>query len=389
MPSPLLHRSIFLTALFAVTPASAEPVLQRLLVLPLEAKGGVKVEQVEVISEYLAAEARRIPGYNVMSQTDIERMLSLEMKQQLMGCEATSCLAEIGGALNAQEVLYGSVGKMGERGMVLSLTRISPQTAVSLGGDAERISGKDPERLLQSVSLVLKRLYPTYQPPASRSGALNPAILLALLSAVGGGLQYAAFASIASSSLLFTCPPLAMALGCGSLAACAGMPLFSAWVQAWFADLLGRKQTGFRRGALIGLLLVPLTPLITFPAVSCGALLGAFVTAPALTLFIYGVRAAAPNAVVGEFGTNAMYATLLGALLGANVGSLAAVLWLAVVVPGVQAAFMLPGSRERPVDSDAKLPGLYGPYEEPPHLLKRVLPGGLVAGTEIEEEPAP
>lgn len=51
----------------------------------------------------------------VVSQADIRQMVDLEAEKQAMGCDTTSCLAEIAGAMGAAYVVFGRVGRLDER----------------------------------------------------------------------------------------------------------------------------------------------------------------------------------------------------------------------------------------------------------------------------------
>jgi hypothetical protein len=54
-------------------------------------------------------------GFQVMTSADLAAMLGVERQKALLGCnEESSCIAEIGAALNAHGVVMGSVGRLGE-----------------------------------------------------------------------------------------------------------------------------------------------------------------------------------------------------------------------------------------------------------------------------------
>ena len=74
-----------------------------------------------------------------MSQADVVALLTMEMKQQLTGCDGASCLSEIAGALNADEVLYGGVGRLGPNEQVLTLTRLDAHKQSAIASGAERL----------------------------------------------------------------------------------------------------------------------------------------------------------------------------------------------------------------------------------------------------------
>ncbi|MDP2342802.1 MAG: hypothetical protein Q8O67_17735 [Deltaproteobacteria bacterium] len=76
----------------------------------------------ELVANALGTEAR----LEVVSSADLRRQLEVEANKQSLGCDAsaTSCLAEIAGAMGAQVVVYGKLGALsdGDKGDVVILT---------------------------------------------------------------------------------------------------------------------------------------------------------------------------------------------------------------------------------------------------------------------------
>ena len=382
-----------LLVLAATTDAGQPAPLKRLLVLPLEARAGLSAAETASVSDLLVGECRRVPGYRVIAQVDLEQMLSLQAREQLLGCDSTSCLAELGGALDADEVLFGSIGRLGERDLVVTLTRMSPRSATALGGEAERVAGSSMDALLDAVPRLLKRLFPAYTPPEPRIRTLARPVLLALLSAAGGVVQYAAFASMFTSVLLVPCPVLAIGSFCGAGVACCGAPSYGSAIQAWLADLVGRRQTGFRRAVVVGTVvlagILALTPPNMVTAAVAGLLLG--LTMPDdLRAKRKGVDALVALFIPIRQSPEANFALVCGA----------AALWLGILsmviaVPFSQAITLVAMSRARPEDVESQPPGLYAPWEEPPGCLSwsgcRVVGGKPTAPRalgDVEDPPA-
>ncbi|MEW5852539.1 MAG: hypothetical protein AB2A00_27380, partial [Myxococcota bacterium] len=377
-----------LCTLLAVTTAggaapSTGERLARLLVMPLEARAGVSAKEASLLSDLLVSETRRIPGYRVIAHADIEQMLSLEMKQQLLGCNGTSCLAELGGALDADEVLYGSVGRLGREELVLSVTRIDPRNANALAGESERLSGANADATLDSVPRVLHRLYPQYEPPEPRVRTLSRPLLWGALTAAGAAIQYSAFSSLFTSVVFWPCPPLmVVSMVCSSLMCFSG-PFYVSAAQTWLADVMGRRQAGFRKPALAGALGLMFTAMYTLGAVITGSVLAAL-TGVVLVAFLDGWPEAWRLQPLHSWATldnwhRAWLAPDRFFILGAALGLLPGVLALVTLIPGAQAVVLLAISQERPKDADPARPGLWGPFEEPPgflHFLPRKLLGG-------------
>jgi hypothetical protein len=120
-------------SVFASTAAaqgSAE--LPRILVLDLSHSDSIDMGSVKILNELLAVEMSRQPGYDVLSGADVRRLVALEAEKQSVGCaDDASCLAEIAGAMGAQFVVSGSIGKLGTR-HVLTLTLFDSHAARSV-----------------------------------------------------------------------------------------------------------------------------------------------------------------------------------------------------------------------------------------------------------------
>jgi hypothetical protein len=79
-----------------------------------------------LLTELVANALNSEPRLEVVSSADLRRQLEIEANRQTLGCDAkaTSCLAEIAGAMGAQVVVYGSLGALadGANGDVVILT---------------------------------------------------------------------------------------------------------------------------------------------------------------------------------------------------------------------------------------------------------------------------
>jgi TolB-like protein len=85
------------------------------LVLPLKATGGVAEHVPEILTSIMLANLERVRGLRTISSNDIQATLEAERASDLLGCTNATCLAEIGGALGADMVAYGAVGKLGSK----------------------------------------------------------------------------------------------------------------------------------------------------------------------------------------------------------------------------------------------------------------------------------
>ncbi|MBI5494532.1 MAG: hypothetical protein HY904_05850 [Deltaproteobacteria bacterium] len=367
--------ALLLAAADAPSPPPAERP-RKLLVLPLQVRDGIPEHEVTVLNDLLTAEARRIPGHDVMAQADLEQMLSLEMKQQLAGCEATSCLAEVAGALQADEVLYGTVGRLGELDLIMTLTRIAPNQARALGGESERLKGTNRAAMLDAVPAMLKRMYPAYVPPEPRVKPLPRPLLIGLSTGSGTVMQYALVSSMLAPLTMFPCPIAALCCSCLATAGCcAGPTLISAW-QAWLGDLMGRRQAGYRWAAVVGTVLLVVMGGGTVFMSGMGALTAWLVGAP---LWNYNPQRKNMENLLLLFLPFQAYRELNLAAIGAMCGGWSGLACLLVVVPFTQSVVLAAMGRVRPPEMESAPPGLYAAWEDVPWYA-RWLPGRLVGG---------
>lgn len=98
------------------------------------------------LTEVLTAEANRIAGLDVISMADIQALLGLEEKKQILGCDDVSCLAEIGGALGADVILSSRIGKVGDT-YVISVRAFDAGAARVINSAIENVTG-EPDALL-------------------------------------------------------------------------------------------------------------------------------------------------------------------------------------------------------------------------------------------------
>jgi TolB-like protein len=86
----------------------------KLAVLPVVAGEGVSDKTASGLTEALAAEVRRRSGVEVITQREINTVLSLERQKAILGCSSDACMAELGGALGVNELVNGDVARVGE-----------------------------------------------------------------------------------------------------------------------------------------------------------------------------------------------------------------------------------------------------------------------------------
>lgn len=74
---------------------------------------GVDKGTASLVTELVTASLAKSPQFDVLASADMRRQIEMEAEKQAIGCtEKASCLAEVAGALGANVVVYGSIGKL-------------------------------------------------------------------------------------------------------------------------------------------------------------------------------------------------------------------------------------------------------------------------------------
>lgn len=73
-------------------------------------------KKVSQLGEFFAEQLSRSGGFPVTTPSEIQALIGLERQKQLLGCsdEASSCMAELAGALGVDAVVTGNVTKLGD-----------------------------------------------------------------------------------------------------------------------------------------------------------------------------------------------------------------------------------------------------------------------------------
>lgn len=153
----IVHMRSLLLVL-ALVPLAAFPARaaerERVLVLDLKTTGTTPDEAallVQIITESLSRSAR----FDVSSSSDLRALTDVAADKAAAGCDDSSCLSELAGALGARYVLSGTAGRLGKLIIVtLNFVDVSGKTPAS----RQRLESQSPEelpRLVDSAVLAL------------------------------------------------------------------------------------------------------------------------------------------------------------------------------------------------------------------------------------------
>lgn len=94
----------------AGTPAAAK---KKVAVLDVRAVGEVDPRQIAGLSSLIAAEFARSKDLQVTAGSDLRTMIGFERERQLLGCNDSSCLAELAGGLGVDYLVSTEVSRLG------------------------------------------------------------------------------------------------------------------------------------------------------------------------------------------------------------------------------------------------------------------------------------
>ncbi|MBI5508599.1 MAG: hypothetical protein HY903_07590 [Deltaproteobacteria bacterium] len=131
----------------------------RVAVYDLELQG-VDPRVGKVVTDSLLAEVRKLQGVAAIGMTEIRDMLSMEASKQMAGCESNeSCLAEIAGALGVDDLVTGSLAKVGDGNMFV-VRRVDQRQAKIRGTVNQRLKAGAGDEFLLAIGPAVQELFP-------------------------------------------------------------------------------------------------------------------------------------------------------------------------------------------------------------------------------------
>ncbi|MBI5529678.1 MAG: hypothetical protein HY897_25410 [Deltaproteobacteria bacterium] len=110
-----------------------------------------------LMTEVIIDNVAKLNRYQVIGQKDIEKMVFWEQNKQLQGCNDTSCLVQIAGAMGAEYYVEGSVGAVGSQ-FVLTLKWIDARE-ISVLRRTTKIIEKNEDVLMRTVVPIVDELF--------------------------------------------------------------------------------------------------------------------------------------------------------------------------------------------------------------------------------------
>src|SRR5437868_3019595 len=136
------------TALFLLVTLAGAPGAPSVAALNLKATTGVSADKAQLLSDVMTEELRSAGTFSrVVSMQEVEAMLGLERQRQLLNCEASSCVAELAGALGVDLVVTGTVGQLAKTA-VLKLSLVDSRDGRTVASLSQQLCGQSDDALL-------------------------------------------------------------------------------------------------------------------------------------------------------------------------------------------------------------------------------------------------
>lgn len=191
------------------------------LVVPAIGTASPQVEvspsDARLLTELIVSAASSDGRLAVLSSNDVRAAIDLEAQRAITGCDETSCMKEIAGALAADYVVHGNIGALGNK-LILTLNLFDTKKGFSAGRALARADSL--EALGDKVPGIVGELLKTVPAlPADQPADNKPRALVVDLKRTGPEPEPAADSASATSAVVEgDAGSLLTAVGVGSLA---------------------------------------------------------------------------------------------------------------------------------------------------------------------------
>lgn len=157
----------------------------KIAILPITAGEGVTEKTAAALGEAVAGQVRRIPGVQLITQQEIATLINFDKQRALLSCQSESCLADVGGALGVERLVFGSLSKLGESWLV-TLKLMDVKKAKALAQSDRRLKKGSLDDVLDALPQMVGELFGTApstapavvatpEPPKAEPAKVEPA----------------------------------------------------------------------------------------------------------------------------------------------------------------------------------------------------------------------
>ena len=175
----------------AAPSANAGTARRKLLVMPSKPEQGLSQGSAALLDEIMSSELSKDPRFEVVSIAEVTKLMQVDALKQQAGCDADSCLAEIGGALGADYLVNTTLGQLGNSFVVTVKLMFVREGRVQRW--TETVPAKE-DVLADAVRRAVHQILPAET--TSHTASLALAGVGAATAATGGLLGYLSLAAV-------------------------------------------------------------------------------------------------------------------------------------------------------------------------------------------------
>lgn len=166
---------IFTITFYDVSLAQSQPESEKIkiAVIDLKAKRGIDEMTVSSLTDLICTEIASSGKYTVIGRDDMQAMLEHISDKQLLECDDTKCLAQVGGALGVQRLLSGNIGMIGNT-YLINLKLIDIDNVVVMNRISEEYKGDEAGligKIKETVAMLFGEKKPEMATPAPATSA--------------------------------------------------------------------------------------------------------------------------------------------------------------------------------------------------------------------------
>jgi TolB-like protein len=143
----------------------------KIAVIDLKAKRGIDEMTVSSLTDLICTEIAALGKHTVIGRDDMQAMLEHIADKQLLECDDTKCLAQVGGALGVQQLMTGNIGMIGNT-YLINLKLIDIENVEVLNRISEEYKG-DEAGLIGKLKNCVATLF-NEKPPAPAVATAPP-----------------------------------------------------------------------------------------------------------------------------------------------------------------------------------------------------------------------
>lgn len=108
----------------------------------LQVVGSFDQGRADSLLDFFGQRLERTGAWKVTTAAQIAQLLGYDRQRQLLGCEASTCIAELSGALGSEALVTGNVGKVGSA-YTVNVKLLNAKNGSTLASRSDRISSED------------------------------------------------------------------------------------------------------------------------------------------------------------------------------------------------------------------------------------------------------